>query len=67
MEAEIQGILSGTQIELEIRDVDAKELWRSNYGAKVPVLIDQSNSILSEFHLDEAKVQAWIKSVAAQS
>ena len=42
---------------MQWRDVDTREEWRSEYGARVPVLL-LGDLVLSEFFLDPRQLEA---------
>ena len=46
------------RFELEKADVDSRPEWRQAYGIRIPVLLDASGQVLSEGHLDPARVAA---------
>ena len=61
MQAELQTRVDAGEIELELRDVDAQADWRRDYGVRVPLLMSGKAEILSEYHLDETRLDAWLE------
>jgi hypothetical protein len=51
------------RIDVEVRDIDAREEWRSAYDTRVPV-VEFGDRILCEYHLDREEISAIL---AAQS
>lgn len=65
MQAELASILEQHDVEFEVLDVDAREEWRASYGLRVPLLCSSDGAVLSEYHLDEERLLAWLKNQAA--
>lgn len=60
MQAELENCLRGSDVGLELRDVDARAEWRQSYGLRVPVLMSQQGELLAEFHLDQERLLNWL-------
>lgn len=43
--------------ELDIRDIDTSESWRSAYDTRVPV-VEWDGKVVCEYHLDRAAISA---------
>jgi len=44
---------------IEVRDIDTRDDWRNEYGARVPVVACDGR-VLCEYRLDEAAVRALL-------
>ena len=60
MQTELTSLLEGFEVNLEVLDVDAREEWRASFGLRVPLLCSSDGTILSEYHLDEERLLAWL-------
>lgn len=51
------------RLDLEVRDVDARDEWREAFGWRVPC-VEYEDRVISEYHLDRDAISAIL---AAQS
>ncbi|MGB1580638.1 MAG: glutaredoxin family protein [Nevskiales bacterium] len=67
MQAELQARIDKGELSLELRDVDLRAEWRSEYGLRVPVLVSQQAEVICEYHLDDAQLDVWLNKTTAKS
>lgn len=60
MQAQLQPLQQAGQVQIELCDVDEREDWRRDYGSRVPVLMTTAGEVLSEYHLDPTRLDAWL-------
>ncbi|HEY0975717.1 MAG TPA: glutaredoxin family protein [Solimonas sp.] len=60
-EAALRNHLGGQASALEWADVDSRNEWRLRFGQRIPVLLNEAGSVLSEGQFDAAAFDAAIR------
>lgn len=56
----------GGRIELQVQNVDDDAQLRARYGLRIPVLLDDEDSLICELRPDRQRIDAWLAAVARE-
>lgn len=49
------------RMELVARDIDEEDTWEEKYAMLIPALVTEDEQILSHYHLDLPKLNAYLR------
>lgn len=54
------------RIRLQVLNVDEDAQLRARYGLRIPVLLDDEDSLICELRPDRQRIDAWLAAVAGE-
>jgi hypothetical protein len=64
---DILALSEKADLQIYLQDIIDQPKWLDQYGEKIPVLLDESSSLILEWPFDASQVAKWLEKVAVNA